>query len=686
MTTPTSHVAPTTTTPAVRRGWTDLLRQWRRNPSQGGPGGYRALWVLSVILNVAVLGLGVYLLGFSTPNVAPPASRRIAVPYAESASVWEPLHRWVIQEDGRLKPFETFCLESVRTITGRERFENNDPVAVVASWLLLFDPDHNRALDIGSAMNADWERYPFILCDDHELRAALYRDYRGAEAELSEEDRHGKYVEPVVLRSSETLKALLKSEAAKTEKDDKAVLTRSETKAREVKKRLGLYDRIRGGGQEGRERIHAPGEFGVVALDQQAGATWFSLRSVREYAWRAEAWDEAMESRRLENPRLYEGKPVAAFPAKDVFALQAAHKNLEEAYRSKSEEQFTAALSQFLQVVDDVNARAGTAESSALLAREMWYNRVNPFRQAWIAALAACLCFTGVLLVGGRRILARVLYTGGLLGYVGCLGWAAVGFWCRTTISGRPPVSNMYESIIWVAFMTATFGLVLELVYRRSIIALAGSLASALGFILADQLPLTFAPNIQPLQAVLRSNYWLIIHVLTIVSSYAAFALAWALGNVNLVVMVFAPGRQDLTKTLSGFCYRAIQIGVVLIAAGTLLGGFWAAESWGRFWGWDPKEVWALIALLCYVIPLHARFVGWVKDFGLSVCAVVCFASVVMAWYGVNFVLGAGLHSYGFGGGNDAWVYWGGLANISLVAHAALRYRYSGGRMALEMA
>src|SRR5262249_44075051 len=221
------------------------------------------------------------------------------------------------------------------------------------------------------------------------------------------------------------------------------------------------------------------------------------------------------------------------------------------------------------------------------------------------------------------------------------------------------------------------FGFALELFYRRTVIALGGAIASTLGFVLADQMPLTFAPNIQPLQAVLRSNYWLVIHVLTIVSSYAAFALAWMIGNFNLGLHVFAPHRSDLTKTLSTFSYRAIQIGVVLLAAGTLLGGFWAAESWGRFWGWDPKEVWALIALLCYVIPLHARYVGWVRDFGLSVCAVVCFASVVMAWYGVNFVLGAGLHSYGFGGGNDAWVYWAGLVNLSLVAHAAVRHKRS---------
>ncbi len=641
--------------------------------------------MLSVLLNVAVLGLGVYLIGFASPSVAPPTNRRIAVPYAANAALWTPLHRWVIQEDGRLKPFETFCNESVRTITGRERFEDNDSVAVVASWLLLYDPDHNKAFSVGREMNADWESYPFVLCDDHELRAVLYRDYRGAEADLSEEDLHGKYVEPAVLRYSETMKELLKSGAAKSAKDEKAVLTRAETKARDVKKRLSLYDRIRGGGQEGRERIHAPGEFGVAALEPTTGSTWFSLRSVREYAKSPEAWVESMAARRVENPRLYEGKPMPEFPTDDVLGLQFANRELEQAYRSQSEEKFTAALDAFLNRIDGINAKAGAVASPELLSRELWYNRVNPFRRAWIAALTACLCFVGVLVFGRRPLLARLLYAGGLLGYAGCLGWAAAGFWCRTTISGRPPVSNMYESIIWVAFMTATFGLLLELIYRRGVIALAGALASALGFVLADQLPLTFAPNIQPLQAVLRSNYWLIIHVLTIVSSYAAFSLAWALGLINLGVLVFAPGRRDLTKELSGFCYRAIQIGVVLLAAGTFLGGFWAAESWGRFWGWDPKEVWALIALLCYVIPLHARYAGWVKEFGLSVCAVVCFASVVMAWYGVNFVLGAGLHSYGFGGGNDAWVYLAGLANLSVVTHAVLRYRYSGTGVPLEI-
>ena len=103
-----------------------------------------------------------------------------------------------------------------------------------------------------------------------------------------------------------------------------------------------------------------------------------------------------------------------------------------------------------------------------------------------------------------------------------------------------------------------------------------------------------------------------------------------------------------IVKPLSNFVYRAMQVGVLLIAAGTILGGVWADYSWGRFWGWDPKEVWALITLLVYLVPLHGRFAGWVSTFGLVAASVVCFNSVIMAWYGVNFVLGVGLHSYGF--------------------------------------
>ena len=101
---------------------------------------------------------------------------------------------------------------------------------------------------------------------------------------------------------------------------------------------------------------------------------------------------------------------------------------------------------------------------------------------------------------------------------------------------------------------------------------------------------------------------------------------------------------------------RASTRRVLLLAAGTILGGVWANYSWGRFWGWDPKETWALIALLCYILTLHGRLAGWWTQFGLVVASVVCFLAVLMAWYGVNFVLGKGLHSYGFGIGGETYV------------------------------
>ena len=137
-------------------------------------------------------------------------------------------------------------------------------------------------------------------------------------------------------------------------------------------------------------------------------------------------------------------------------------------------------------------------------------------------------------------------------------------------------------------------------------------------------------------------------------------------------------------KPLSNFVYRTMQVGVLLIAAGTILGGVWADYSWGRFWGWDPKEVWALITLLVYLVPLHGRFAGWVNTFGLTAASVVCFNAVIMAWYGVNFVLGVGLHSYGFvEGGSQGFMLVILLGLLALPAGAGWR-RHLGQHVAAE--
>ena len=144
---------------------------------------------------------------------------------------------------------------------------------------------------------------------------------------------------------------------------------------------------------------------------------------------------------------------------------------------------------------------------------------------------------------------------------------------------------------------------------------------------------------------------------MTITLSYAAFFLAFGIGDYGLFLYIKdAKAFKAKIRDLSQDCYRLIQVGVVLLAAGTILGGVWADYSWGRFWGWDPKETWAFIALMGYLAILHARLVGWVKEFWMLAGSIISFSLVIMAWYGVNFILGAGLHSYGFGAGGIEYV------------------------------
>jgi ABC-type transport system involved in cytochrome c biogenesis permease subunit len=312
----------------------------------------------------------------------------------------------------------------------------------------------------------------------------------------------------------------------------------------------------------------------------------------------------------------------------------------------------------------------GSYPAAKDLAIEVHYNRLKPFRLAWVFYLL------GFLALGASLPLAsNALGRGGMALVVAGFLFHAYGMALRVIISGRPPVTNMYESVIWVAWGGMLFALVFEAVYRVRFFAACASAVAVICLILADNVPILDG-SIEPLVPVLRDNMWLTVHVLTITLGYAAFTLAMGIGHLNLGLYFFRPGQAALFKSLSLFLYRALQVGTLFLAVGTLLGGVWASYSWGRFWGWDPKETWALIALLGYLALLHGRFAGWIKDFGLAVGSLVGYLGVLMAWYGVNFVLGTGLHSYGFGSGGY-WYIGGFVAFELLVIVAALLRRRS---------
>jgi len=337
---------------------------------------------------------------------------------------------------------------------------------------------------------------------------------------------------------------------------------------------------------------------------------------------------------------------------------------LSTAWKENDEAAFAKAAAEFR---DALARQAPEMQPPAWkLDLENSYQQAHPFRWAWI-----------LYLLGGITLAVTSL-RGRKVGYV--LGWIfagagflcqLAGFVCRVIIAGRPPVSNMYESVIWVAFGAVFFALIFEAIYRSRFFLLGATFAAVIPLILADTQPLALDSSIQPLVPVLQSNFWLATHVLIITLSYAAFLLA--LGVAHIVLGKVILGRKP-AAALYNYIYRTLQVGVLLLAIGTILGAVWANYSWGRFWDWDPKETWALVALLVYLFILHGRIAGAWAGFGLAIGAVLAFQTIIMAWYGVNFVLGVGLHSYGFGSGGFGYAITFVVVELLFTAAAIVRH------------
>ncbi len=292
---------------------------------------------------------------------------------------------------------------------------------------------------------------------------------------------------------------------------------------------------------------------------------------------------------------------------------------------------------------------------------EHFYNNHNPWLMAAIASILALLL-----------LLAQWILRLKVFGYLAAAAivWAVaeqtLGFTLRTLILGRAPVTNTYEVILWIGLVALVCGIIGQAFNRKAHYLVMGLVASLISLLFAQLVPLSDQTNSIP--AVLRSNYWLIIHVMTICASYGAFLLSAVLGHAYLIRDVILRRKPDPEARLIVQTYRTMQVGLFLLTAGTILGGVWAAESWGRFWGWDPKETWSLIAIVVYFVMLHARYCGWIKDFGLAVASIVGFLSIIWCFYGVNYVMATGLHSYGFGTGGEVWVGIWGLLELIFVA------------------
>lgn len=514
-------------------------------------------------------------------------------PFSELTFDFSVVDQIAVQDNGRIKPFQTFANETLRLLTGKTRFQDKSAT--------------ENLLDLMFRSETAIEK-PIIRIAHRPLLENLGLDPTQ------------KYFSLKSLSQNEKLSALFQTLAQKEQHG----LTLSPLE----KKAAQIYQQM-----EHIHRLYTGEALKILPDPQSKEGNWLDINHLEHY------------DARLASPLQRAFKEmIASFQKGDAASFNQTSQELKDALRQLAPE---------------------TYPSEHEIQREIFYNGLRPFQKAWLFYL---LAFVFLALFGKKKllILGIIPFTAGFILH-------ATGLALRVLISGRAPVSNMYESMVFLVWGLCLFALLLGIVYRGKIFL---TVASFLGFVfllMAESVPID--SSISQLVPVLRSNFWLTLHVLTIMLSYSAFALAMGIGHYSLGLFIFRP--QALTKIQSStrFLYRLVQIGVILLIAGTLLGGIWANESWGRFWGWDPKETWALISILGYLAVVHARSAGWIDNFGLAVSSIAAFVLILMTYYGVNFILAAGLHSYGFGSGGTPYIM-GYLSLEILIIASSLFQRY----------
>ncbi len=525
-----------------------------------------------------------------------------------------------VQHDGRVMPLDTLARDVVEKVTGRSFFGGRDPVW----WLLGWTIEPSR-----------WRTEPLLSVRNEELRREL---------DLPADRTIFSYAELMGHARLQTLIHDLAHMPAGRKPDP------LQAKVREIGDRLSMLREVFRGQ--------------VIRLIPDAGdrlAAWGAIDSIGE-----EADGVAGEAR-------------------------AAYSALERAWKAGEADAFGAAASRLAGAL--AGLPAADRPSGSRLATELRYNRLHPFRTAWLVMSAGAVLALAALL-GRRRWLDGVAVVAMLAGFA----TLSYGLSLRWAIAERIPAANMFESLLFLSWGMGAFAIVSILLLRDRLVPFTASVMGALALFLADTLPLDH--YVRPIAPVLLDTIWMSIHVPVIMVSYSVLALAMLIAHAQLVVMAVMPARRRLVEAVDGVHYWYLHVGCVLLGAGIITGSMWAASSWGRYWGWDPKEVWSLIAFLAYLAILHVRgprerLPGWVYAFGIGLTvavlaivvpslapltsmtvlallgaviaavlflfgrgpfatalkSIVAFWLIIMTYVGVNFILGIGLHSYGFGTG-----------------------------------
>ena len=343
--------------------------------------------------------------------------------------------------------------------------------------------------------------------------------------------------------------------------------------------------------------------------------------------------------------------PDPAGAIKDIVDLE----NLVIAYAADPDK-FGANLAAWRKGIE---GRVDARDELSSVKTELFYTKGNWFFVAlFYLFLPSCL-FVVLSWLSPRSLWGRVMtwLTWGTS--VAGLVITVIGITLRSVIMNRPPVGTLYDTMPYIAAGAVLVVLLVELMTRRG---LALGLAPMLGFAFLAMARLYEVGDsndpMDPLLAVLRSNYWLTIHVLTITFGYAAGLVTAGFGHIYVFLRIFRLDGEDksLRRMLTRITYGCLCFTLLLSLVGTVLGGIWANDSWGRFWGWDPKENGALMIVIWSLFVLHARMGGILREWGLNLAAMFTAMVVTFSWWHVN-LLGVGLHSYGFSGSKKTAVF-----------------------------
>ena len=274
---------------------------------------------------------------------------------------------------------------------------------------------------------------------------------------------------------------------------------------------------------------------------------------------------------------------------------------------------------------------------------EHFFNSSQPFISClvmYVAAFVLVCCGWLAASFGKFTVLNRSAYWMILFTF----GLHTFALWSRVYISGRPPITNLYSSAVFIGWAAVLLGLLLEFFYKRglgnALSAIAGFATLLIAYALAAD-----GDTFTVLRAVLDTQFWLATHVVCITLGYSTTFVAGLLGI--LYILSIAYKRPELGKALTSMTYGTLCFAIFFSFVGTVLGGLWADDSWERFWGWDPKENGALMIVLWNALVLHARWGGMIRQRGIAILAILGNVVTAWSWFGVN-ELGVGLHSYGF--------------------------------------